>query len=83
MPAVGGFKSKIGVDDVMVIERERYVDDSGLLHVSLALRSRTGAMHSLLTSLTPDERAAVGDALGGALDAIVAILERRAREDEA
>jgi hypothetical protein len=79
MPAVGGFKSKIGVDDVMVIERERYVDDSGLLHVSLALRSRTGAMHSLLTSLTPDERAAVV----GALDAIVAILERRAREDEA
>jgi hypothetical protein len=40
-------------------------------------------MHSLLTSLTPDERAAVGDALVGALDAIVAILERRAREDEA
>jgi hypothetical protein len=66
----------------MVIERERYVDDSGLLHVSLALRSRTGAMHSLLTSLTPEERAAVSDALAGTLDAIVAILERRAREGE-
>lgn len=64
----------------MVIERERYVDDSGLLHVSLALRSRTGAMHSLLTSLTPEERTAVSDALVGALDAIVAILDRRARE---
>lgn len=67
----------------MVIERERYVDDSGLLHVSLALRSRTGAMHSLLTSLTPEERTAVSDALVGALDAIVAILDRRAREDTA
>lgn len=67
----------------MVIERERYVDDSGLLHVSLGLRSRTGAMHSLLTSLTPEERAAVGDALVDALDAIVAVLERRAREDTA
>lgn len=66
----------------MVIERERYVDDSGLLHVSLALRSRTGAMHSLLTSLTDEERAAVSDALAVALDAIVAILERRARESE-
>jgi hypothetical protein len=73
----------MGVDDVMVIERERYVDDSGLLHVSLALRSRTGAMHSLLTSLTPEERSAVGDALVGALDAIVAILERRTHEAEA
>lgn len=64
----------------MVIERERYVDDSGELHVSLALRSRTGAMHSLLTSLTAEEQAAVGDALAGALDAIVAILARRAHQ---
>ena len=67
----------------MVIERERYVDDSGLLHVSLSLRSRTGAMHSLLTALTPEERAAVGDALAGALDAIVAILQRHPREADA
>lgn len=67
----------------MVIERERYLDDSGLLHVSLALRSRTGAMHSLLTGLTPEERAAVSDALAGALDAIVPLLQRHLREDGA
>lgn len=67
----------------MVIERDRYADDSGLLHVSLSLRSRTGAMHSLLTALTPEERAAVGDALTGALDAIVSILQGHARATDA
>lgn len=66
----------------MVIERERYLDDTGQLHMTLSLRSRTGAMHSLLTSLTPEERAAVGDALANALDAIMPILRQRAAAAE-
>lgn len=65
----------------MTIERGRYLDDSGLWHVSLELRSRTVPMHSLLSSLTPAERQAVGDALGRALDEITPIL--RARQQEA
>jgi hypothetical protein len=65
----------------MVIERERYLDDSSTRLMSLALRSRTTEMHSLLTSLTAEERMQVADALTRALDDIVALL--RARADEA
>lgn len=64
----------------MTYERERYLDDSGVWHVSLQLRSRSGPMHSLLTSLTPEERAAVSDALTAALDAILPVLRRRLEE---
>jgi hypothetical protein len=74
---------RFSTGNLMVIERDRYIDDTGLLHVSLALRSRTGAMHSLLTALTPEERAAVSDALTGALDAIVPFLQQRARKGDA
>ena len=58
----------------MVIERERYLDDSSSLLVSLSLRSRTTEMHSLLTALTADERAGVADALSRALDEIAGLL---------
>ena len=58
----------------MVIERERYLDDSRTSLLSLALSSRTVQMHSLLTALGPEDRAAVADVLARALDDIVAIL---------
>lgn len=58
----------------MVIERERYLDDSGAWLLSLALRSRSVNVHSLLTALTDEERAAVSDALARALDDIVPVL---------
>lgn len=58
----------------MVIERERYLDDSRASLLSLSLSSRTVQMHSLLSTLSPDDRAAVADAIARALDEIVAIL---------
>jgi hypothetical protein len=61
----------------MVIERERYLDDSGAWLVSVALRSRSVNVHSLLTALTDDERAAVSAALTRALDEIAPILRAR------
>ena len=61
----------------MTYQRERFLDDSNLWHISLELRSRTGPMHSLMTGLTTEERDAVTDALSKALDAIVPVLRRR------
>ena len=61
----------------MTYQRERYLDDSRDWLVSLELRSRSGPMHSLMTSLTPDEQAAVSDAMSQALDTIVPILRQR------
>jgi hypothetical protein len=58
----------------MVIERERYLDDSRASLLSLSLSSRTVQMHSLLSTLSPDDRAAVADAMARALDDIIAIL---------
>ncbi|MEZ5288681.1 MAG: hypothetical protein R2712_28510 [Vicinamibacterales bacterium] len=62
----------------MEIARERYLDDGRDLHLTLALRSRTPAMHSLLSGLSPDERAEVAAALARALDEIGALLGSRA-----
>jgi hypothetical protein len=61
----------------MEIVRERFFDDSKLYHVTLALRSRTTDMHSVLTALTADERDAVGAALARALDEIGALVKPR------
>jgi hypothetical protein len=61
----------------MEIARERFLDDSRLYHLTLILRSRTTETHSLLTSLTSDERDEVGIALARALDAISAVIARR------
>ena len=58
----------------MVIERDRYLDDTPGRLVSLGLRSRSPEVHSLLTVLTDEERTAVADALTRALDDIAAIL---------
>ena len=57
--------------------RERFLDDSRLYHLTLILRSRTTETHSLLTSLTSDERDEVSVALATALDAISAVVARR------
>jgi hypothetical protein len=61
----------------MEIARERFLDDSRLLHLTLSLRSRTTETHSLLTALTSDERDAVSVALARALDEISAVVARR------
>jgi hypothetical protein len=61
----------------MEIARERFLDDSRLYHLTLALRSRTTETHSLLTALSSDERAAVGLVLSRALDEISAVVGRR------
>ena len=61
----------------MEIARERFLDDTRLYHVTLSLRSRTTETHSLLTSLSSDERDAVGVALARALDEISAVVARR------
>lgn len=63
----------------MVIERERYLDDSSTLLMSVALRSRTTEMHSLLTALTAEERAGLADALTRALDEVAGLLRTRLR----
>jgi hypothetical protein len=61
----------------MLIERERYLDDGAEWHASIALQSRSLKMHSLLTALTIEERAAVSDLLGRALDDITALLRQK------
>ena len=62
----------------MEIARERFLDDSRLYHLTLTLRSRTTETHSLLTSLSSDERDAVSVALARALDEITAVLVSKA-----
>jgi hypothetical protein len=54
----------------MEIARERFLDDTRRFHLTISLRSRTTEMHSVLTALSPDQRAAVGLALARALDQI-------------
>jgi hypothetical protein len=61
----------------MEIARERFLDESRRYHLTLMLRSRTTEAHSLLTSLTSDERDAVSLALAKALDEISAVVMRR------
>ena len=61
----------------MEIARERFLDDSRLLHVTLTLRSRTTETHSLLTGLSNDQRDAVSVALARALDEISAVIRQR------
>ena len=65
----------------MIIARDRYLDDSSRWLFSLALSSRTVPAHSLLTSLSPEERQEVADALAAALDAALAVLRRRIARD--
>ena len=59
----------------MEIARERFLDDSRTYHLTIGLRSRTTEAHSLLTSLTPDERALVSEAMVKAMDQIEKIVQ--------
>lgn len=58
----------------MDISRERFLDDSRTYHLTIGLRSRTTQAHSLLSSLTPDEREQVGVAIVTAMDQIEKIV---------
>jgi hypothetical protein len=54
----------------MMIARERYLDETSQLHVTLSLATRTGVMHSLLSNAPESAREAVSDILVEALDRI-------------
>ena len=58
----------------MEISRERFLDDSRTYHLTIGVRSRTTEGHSLLSSLTPDEREQVGAAIVAAMDQIEKIV---------
>ena len=73
-------RAAIAASFAAVIERERYLDDSSARLVSISLRSRSNEMHSLLTALTSEERARVGDALVRALDEIAGLLRQKLQE---
>ena len=61
----------------MEIARERFLDDTRTYHVTIGVRSRTTQAHSVLTSLTSEERAEINDAIIAALDRVAVILRRR------
>ena len=61
----------------MEIARERFLDDSRTYHLTVAIRSRTAAAHSLLSGLTDDERAQVSAAIVRALDEVERIVRSR------
>ena len=58
----------------MEISRERFLDESRSYHLTIGLRSRTTEAHSLLTSLTTDEREQVSAAIVKAMDQIEEIV---------
>jgi hypothetical protein len=58
----------------MEISRERFLDESRSYHLTIGLRSRTTEAHSLLSSLSPDERDQVSLALVKAMDQIEKIV---------
>lgn len=60
----------------MEIARERFLDESRNYHLTIGVRSRTTEAHSLLTSLTTDEREQVNLAIVNALDQIERILRQ-------
>jgi peptidyl-tRNA hydrolase len=58
----------------MEIARERFLDDSRTYHLTIGVRSRTPAAHSLLSALTADEREQVSTAIVRAMDQIEQIV---------
>ena len=58
----------------MEISRERFLDDGRTYHLTIGVRSRTTEAHSLLTSLTPEEREQVSIAIVKAMDQIEKIV---------
>jgi len=61
----------------MVIERDRFLDDTAQWRLSLGLTSRTASMHSLMSALSDEERGAISVSLTRALDEIVDVLRRK------
>ena len=61
----------------MEIARERFLDDSRTYHLTVGIRSRTSAAHSLLSELTDEERAQVSAAIVRALDEVERIVRPR------
>ena len=59
----------------MEIARERFLDDTRHVHLTIGVRSRTTAAHSLLSSLTPEEREQVSLAIVRAMDQIEQIVK--------
>jgi hypothetical protein len=64
----------------MEIARERFLDESRTYHFTISLRSRTTEAHSLLTSLSPEEREQVSNAIVFAMDQIEKIVRPRLKE---
>lgn len=58
----------------MEISRERFLDESRSYHLTIGIRSRTTEAHSLLSTLSPDEREQVGLAIVKAMDQIEKIV---------
>jgi hypothetical protein len=58
----------------MEISRERFLDESRTYHLAIGIRSRTTQAHSLLTSLTPEERDQVSTVIVKAMDQIEKIV---------
>ena len=58
----------------MEIARERFLDDSRTYHLTIGVRSRTTQAHSLLSSLTTEEREQVSNAIVAAMDQIEKIV---------
>ena len=66
----------------MEIARERFLDDTRALHLTMGLRSRTTEAHSVLTALTPDERDQVSAAIVRALDEVEKVIRQHAPEQK-
>ena len=58
----------------MEIARERFLDDSRTYHLTIGVRSRTTEAHSLLSTLTPEEREQVSAAIVAAMNRIEEIV---------
>jgi len=59
----------------MEIARERFLDDSRSYHLTIGIRSRTTAAHSLLSALSPEEKEQVNAAIVKAMDQIEQIIQ--------
>jgi len=59
----------------MEIARERFLDDSRTYHLTIGIRSRTTAAHSLLSALSPEEKEQVNAAIVTAMDQIEKIIQ--------
>jgi len=66
----------------MEISRERFLDDSRDVHMTIGIRSRTTQAHSVLTALTTEEREQVSIAIVKAMDQIEKIVRPHLKSPE-